>query len=142
MSEAGQQKYAVLLEAEAGEPVSYTSLPLKSGLDLCRKRFFSVEEAVCWLKENPDSIVELTMETEEYLKPEERRQLAQAHSRIIGPIPIVKNANPENEDQDDVIELDQDIRVLFKNYFRSRHNQSPNSDIISLFDEVISLVDE
>ena len=90
-SEAGQTKYVSIIDVQPNQPVSFAKIVLKSGKSLVRKKFDSVEQTLRWLTENPDTLVELTLESETYLKAEDRKQIYQAHSGIVHLIPKVKN---------------------------------------------------
>jgi exonuclease SbcD len=135
-SEAGQQKYVSIVDADPGKRVQTERIPLKTGKKLERKTFHCTNEAVDWLSDNQDCLVELTLEMDEFLKSEERKRLYQAHDGIIYLIPKVKNAG-SRADSNDEINLDQDIESLFMDYFKSKKNeQEPNDDLIDLFNEI------
>lgn len=137
-SEAGQTKYVAIIEAEPNQPVSYEKIALKTGKALIRKTFQSVENAVEWLNENQNTLVELTLESETYLKAEERKLLYQSHQGIVYLIPKVKN-DTANETYLSEINLNQDIQTLFKDYFKSKNaGQEANEDLINLFNEIVS----
>ena len=137
-SEAGQKKYVSIIEAQPNENVNINKIELKSGKPLERKSFDSVNDAVDWLQENQNALVELTLYMDTYLKAEERSALYQNHSGIIHLMPKIKN-----EESDDntttTINLDQDIRVLFQDYFKTKNNQQmPNEDLTHLFNEILN----
>jgi exonuclease SbcD len=135
-SEADQQKQVSIVDAEPGKAVKTERIPLKSGKKLERKTFHTADEAVDWLNENQDCLVELTLETDEFLKAEDRKRLYQAHDGIIYLIPKVKNSDSRNRLKNE-INLDQDIKSLFRDYFKSKNGgQEPNVDLINLFDEI------
>ena len=90
-SEAGQTKYISLIEAIPNQEVSFEKIALKNGKSLVRKTFDSVEKTVNWLMENQNSFVEITLESETFLKAEERKQIYQSHPGIVHLIPKVKN---------------------------------------------------
>ncbi len=137
-SEAGQTKYLVLIDAKPAQPVQYQRIALEQGRPLYCKTFQQVEQAVAWLGENPNALVELTLESETYLKAEERNQLYRAHDGIIHLIPIVKNKE-EALLTGPSINLDQDIRSLFKDYFKAENNQQePHEDLMDLFNEILN----
>ncbi len=137
-SEAGQTKYISIVEAEPNQNVTYEKIALKSGKALVRKTFDDVVKAVKWLTENPNTLVELTLESETYLKAEERKLLYQAHSGIVHLIPKVKNQN-FNESQLHEINLNQEILPLFKDYFKSKNSgQEPNEELVNLFNEILN----
>lgn len=137
-SEAGQTKYVSIIEAEPNKEVSYEKLPLKNGKKLVRKTFDSVEKTIEWLNENPYSLVELTLESETFLKAEERKMIYQSHNGIVHLIPKVKNQEfSENKLQD--INLNQDIQLLFNDYFKSKNGgQEANEELIDLFNEILN----
>lgn len=136
-SEAGQTKYISIINAEPNRNISFETIELKQGKPLVRKSFDSVENAVEWLNDNPNTLVELTLESETFLKADERKLLYQAHSGIVHLIPKVKNQELENTNLRE-INLSQDIKDVFKDYFKSKNgNQEPNEDIINLFNEIL-----
>ncbi|WP_412850389.1 metallophosphoesterase family protein [Chryseobacterium sp. PMSZPI] len=137
-SEAGQTKYVSIIEAIPGKPVSYEKKALKSGRALIRKTFNSVENTVQWLKENPNTFIELTLESETFLTADERRLIFQSHNGIVHLIPKVKNR--EFEEQENLeINLNQNIENLFKDYFKSKNGgQEANEDLMKLFNEILN----
>ncbi len=136
-SEAGQQKFVVLVEVRPDISAKVNKLTLKSGKQLVRKTFDDIDTAVKWLSENRNTLVELTIESETFLTASERKSLNKAHSGIIHLIPKVKNLNLENEELK-TINLSQGIRDLFKDYFKTKNNgQEPNEEILKIFEEVL-----
>ncbi|AZI32908.1 metallophosphoesterase family protein [Kaistella carnis] len=137
-SEAGQTKYVSIIEAKPNQNVSYEKIALKNGKSLVRKTFDEVEKAIEWLSENQNTFVELTLESETYLKAEERKMINNAHHGIVHLIPKVKNQEINQKQLYD-INLDQDIQSLFKDYFKSKNNaQEPNEDLLNLFNEILN----
>lgn len=137
-SEAGQAKYVSIVELEPGTQARYRGVQLHSGRPLYRKTFDQVSAAVDWLEQNPDALVELTLESETFLDAEERKRIYQSHSGIIFLIPKVKSDKLSATDTN-AVNLDQDIQSLFKDYFRSRHGQQePNDDLMNLFNEILN----
>jgi exonuclease SbcD len=138
-SEAGQPKYVSIIDAEPARPVETSRIALESGKKLERRTFHNVGEAVNWLSNNQDCLVELTLETDEFLKAEERKRLYQAHDGIIYLIPKVKNAGSSTNGYAE-INLSQDTKSLFRDYFKSKNDgQEPNDDLMDLFNEIQSL---
>jgi exonuclease SbcD len=137
-SEAGQTKYVSIIEVQPHQQISYEKIALKSGKSLIRKTFDDVDNAIEWLSENQNTLLELTLESETYLKSEERKRLYNAHQGIVYLIPKVKNQNfTENKLHE--INLDQDIQSLFKDYFKSKNNaQEPNEELLDLFNEILN----
>jgi exonuclease SbcD len=137
-SEAGQTKYVSIIDAEPGKVVSYEKKPLKNGRALVRKTFISVENAVEWLTENPNTFIELTLESETFLTADERRRIYQAHNGIVHLIPKVKNREI-TEQQSHEINLNQNIEMLFKDYFKSKNGgQEANEELMNLFNEILN----
>lgn len=137
-SEAGQTKYVSIIEANPNENVSFEKIELKKGKPLVRKTFDSVENAVEWLNDHQNTLVELTLESETFLKAEDRKLIYQSHPGIIHLIPKVKNQkNLENQAKE--INLNQNIEDLFQDYFKSKNgNQEPNDDLKNLFNEILN----
>ncbi|HEX7870503.1 MAG TPA: exonuclease sbcCD subunit D, partial [Chryseobacterium sp.] len=137
-SEAGQTKYISIIEAEPNKTVSFEKIALQNGKKLIRKTFDSIENTIEWLSENPNTLVELTLESETFLKAEERKLIYQSHNGIVHLIPKVKNQD-FNENQLRDINLNQDIQSLFNDYFKSKNGgQEANEDLINLFNEIVS----
>ena len=136
-SEAGQTKYVSIIDAEPNQEVNFEKIQLTSGRLLIRKTFSEVETAVNWLNENPNSLVELTIESDSFLKAEDRKLIYQSHDGIIHLIPKVKNVQSLEATHQE-INLNQDMKDLFKDYFKSKNgNQEPNEDLMNLFKEVM-----
>ena len=91
-AEANQKKYVILIDAEPGKVASIQEIELTKGKKLLRKRAEGMDEALAWLTENADCLVELTMVTDTYLTAQERKQLNGMHNGIVTIIPEVKNA--------------------------------------------------
>lgn len=137
-SEAGQTKYISIIEAEPGKPASYQKKALKNGRTLVRKTFTSVEDTVQWLKEHPNTFIELTLESETFLTADERRLIYQSHNGIVHLIPRIQNREL-TEQQNHEINLSQDIEVLFKEYFKSKNGgQEANEELMKLFNEILN----
>ena len=136
-SEAGQTKYVNIINAEPNKIVEVNKIALQNGKPLHRVTFDSVEKATHWLSENQNSLVELTLECDEYLKVEDRKSLYQTHSGIIHLIPKITQEKENNTEQKN-INLNQDLPNLFKDYFKTKNNgQEPNDDIMNLLNEII-----
>lgn len=139
-SEAGQQKYVAIVDLKPGETARIEKIPLQSGRRLERKTFDEVKKAESWLLENPDTLVELTIESDTFLTAEERRILFQAHDGIIFLIPKVRSTTINERPSGTEINLNQDMETLFKEYFQSRNKgQVPNEELMNLFNEIRSI---
>ncbi|HCC95563.1 MAG TPA: exonuclease sbcCD subunit D, partial [Flavobacteriaceae bacterium] len=137
-SEAGQTKYVSIIEAEPNQAISYHKIELKNGKPLIRKTFDDINVAVEWLNENQNSLVELTLESDSFLKADERKLIYQAHDVIIHLIPKVKNQEIETVEYK-FADQTKDMKELFTDYFKSKNgNQEPNDEIKDLFNEILN----
>lgn len=136
-SEAGQKKFVMIADIRAGGPANIHEVELTKGKCLLRKRSENIEEAIGWLKENPESLVELTMATDVYLTAEERKRLYAAHKGIVSLIPDVANRYEIGPDRHH-IDLSKSMEELFREYFLHVKGQSANENILRLFREVLS----
>ncbi|QQV03112.1 MULTISPECIES: exonuclease SbcCD subunit D [Chryseobacterium] len=135
-SEAGQTKYVSIIEAEPDKQVLFEKIAVKNGRCLERKTFDGVEKTVEWLQENPNSLVEITLESQAFLKAEERKKIYQAHNGIIYLIPKFKNQQ-FNENTLTEINLSRDPMSLFIEYFKCKNSgQEPNEELLNLFKEI------
>lgn len=136
-AEAGQQKYVSIIKAEPNKNVTLERVPLKQGKQLVCKKFNNIDLAVEWLQDNQNTLVELTIESDDYLKSEDLKRLRNAHNQIVYIIPIVTNDTLLDANTRQV-NLNQDITALFTDYFKSEKGQNPNQEILDLFKEVIN----
>ncbi len=135
-SEANQQKYVQIIDIEPNKKAKIQAIELKSGKKLLRKSFNDVDKAVEWLTENQDSLIELSIESEDFLTADERKRLKNAHQGIINIIPKVKSALDNHEKINDV-DINKNIEELFLDYFQYKKAQKPNNDLMDLFKEVL-----
>lgn len=135
-SEGERKKQVLILDILPGQKPKVQRRELKSGKTLTRQRFSSIEKALTWLLENPDTLVELTIESDEYLSAHDISTLRKAHEGIIHLIPLVKNKNNKVENERE-INLNDSIENLFEDYFESKTGQKPNAEIIDLFKELL-----
>ncbi|WP_299579975.1 exonuclease SbcCD subunit D [uncultured Sunxiuqinia sp.] len=137
-SEANQKKYVLLVELEPGRNAAVRELELTQGKRLLRKRAEGMDDALQWLSENQDCLVELTMVTETYLTAMERRQLGAVHSGIVAIIPEVTNATELSDGHHASIDLTRTMNELFADYFKHVKGQAPNEEINQLFAEILA----
>ncbi len=137
-SEAGQEKYAVVVEAHPGQETKIFQFRLNAGKKLSRYRAEGVEDALNWLSQHQEDLVELTMVTETFLTVAERKQLYVNHPGIVCLIPEVKNIQGLACETDKGIDLSQEMDALFRDYFRYVKNQDPNEEIMDLFAEILA----
>lgn len=137
-AEANQEKYALLVDAEPNEKARVKPIELTAGKKLLRFRAEGMDEALKWLNENQDCLVELTMVTDTFLTAQERKQLSSAHSGIVTIIPEVTNANELLADNKKAIDLSKNMTELFRDYFKHEKGQEPNSEILEMLTEILS----
>ena len=140
-SEAEQEKFVMIVEAEPGVPATYRPVPLVSGKRLIRKRFENTDDAVAWLSTNSDIYVELTIVSDVYLAATDRKRILDAHDGIIALIPESRHAETHGERSASQIDPAQNMEELFKSYFISRKGQQPDEQIMALFREVLTMED-
>ena len=140
-SEAGEQKYVAIIEAEPNKAVHLSKIPLTQGKPLVREQFASIEAATSWLKENLNTWVELTFELKEYLRAEDRKRLYNTHEGIVFLIPkllLDTEHNPSAELSLQDINFE-NITPLFESYFKYKNGGiAPNQEILNLFNEAIN----
>lgn len=136
-AEAEQNKYVVIVDANSNKTVSFKRIKLNKGKKLIRRTFEDIENAVSWLVDNQNTLVELTIKADEYLNAQDRKRLFAAHSGIISIIPKIKNQKEFTIDTNN-INLELSREELFKSYFKYKKGQEPNSRITNLFKEMIS----
>jgi exonuclease SbcD len=137
-AEANQEKYVLIVDAEPGKAAKVLELELGSGKRLLRKRAAGLEEALSWLTENQNVLVELTLVTETFLTAMERRQLNAVHRGIVSIIPEVSNTESSIGGQQKQIDLSRSMEDLFRDYFKHEKGQEPNNDLMNLFTEILA----
>jgi exonuclease SbcD len=141
-AEANQKKFVMIVDAELGKIAKVQEIVLSKGKKLLRKRAEGIEDALRWLTENQDSLVELTMVTDTYLTAQERKQLNGVHNGIVTIIPEVKNALGLASGTKKGIDLTRNMEELFTDYFRHSKGQEPNAELMSLFTELMAEEEE
>ena len=135
-AEADQTKYVVIIEADLDTPLRHRKIALTKGKKLLRKRFEDINEAIIWLHENSDALVELTIVADEFLSVKDRKRLNDAHNGIINIIPEIKNKTfLLNETE--AVDINKPVEQLFKEYFKHSKGQEPDDAIWQLFKEVL-----
>lgn len=137
-SEANQQKFVILIDASPALPVSYIEVPLQKGKRLLRFRTENMEEAVEWLSNHHDALVELTMVTDDFLTAEQRKQLNAVHPAIINIIPELKRKESTGRETIITPDITKNINELFVEYFNQQKGQQPNENMLNLFKEVLA----
>jgi exonuclease SbcD len=137
-AEANQKKYVLVIDTEPGKQATINEIELTNGKRLLRKRAEGIDEALLWLTDNQDCLVELTMVTDTFLTAQERKQLSAAHNGIVAIIPEVRNAAEFQSGSKKGIDLTRNMEELFTDYFRHSKGQEPNEEIMKLFTEILA----
>ena len=137
-AEAGQQKQLLMIDLEPGKAAVVREIPLTRSKPLLRKKAKGVEEALQWLSENRDALVELTIVTDSFLTAMERKALLAAHPAIVSIIPEVTDAVTLREGTSEQIDLSKGMEALFRDYFLHEKGQEPNEEIMQLFHEILA----
>jgi len=136
-SEANQKKYVTIVELYPNKEAKTERVELLKGKKLLRKKFKEIEQAVAWLNEHKNDLIELTIQTDTYLTSEDRRKLYQSHKGIISIIPELTGDNQISKEQNSKIDLSKSMDSLFIDYFKSKkENQEPNQELLDLFKEL------
>ncbi len=141
-SEANQKKYVLIVDVAPSEIANVREMQLTTVRPLLRKRAYGVDEAIAWLTDNSNALVELTLVTDTYITAKDRRRLNAAHNGIVTIIPEVLNADMFVENSKKQIDLTQSMESLFSDYFNHSKGQLPNEDIMNLFKEILAEEDE
>lgn len=139
--EANQQKYVMVLDVFPGQAVTVNKIPLVKGKKLLRYRAQGVADALQWLADNQNTLVEITIVTDTYLTAQDRKNLTQAHDGIVTILPEVKLSGNETNSKKS-IDLNESIETLFGQYFESKKGIAPNQDILDLFREITAKTKE
>ena len=137
-AEAGQQKQVLMIDVEPQEAAVVRAVPLTRVKKLLRKRAHGVDEALQWLSENSDALVELTIVTDTFLTALERKALNAAHSGIVTMIPEVTDVEPQVGSGKKQIDLNQSMETLFRDYFQHVKGQEANDELMQLFNEIMA----
>lgn len=140
-AEAGQEKYVVIIENEKNtKKYEIKKVKLTTGKQLLRKKFDNVDEAIDWVENHQNNLLELTIRTNDFMSAADRKRLHDAHSGIVYIYPELLNEQKMMA-YSQQFEMSDDMIQLFRKYFISRKQQEPDDTIISLFKEIIGNVD-
>lgn len=142
-AEANQTKYVVIIEAEPGKPVEYRPIALTKGKKLLRARFEQIEDALQWLSEFQEALVQLTIVTDDFLESADKKRLTEAHAGLMPIIPEIRTKAAANDASAKVLELEgSSMEDLFVDFFRNSKEgkgQAPNESLLGVFREILAL---
>jgi DNA repair protein SbcD/Mre11 len=128
----------VLLNAEPNKPIDYQPIALTKGKKLLRAKFDNVDEAITWLEENSDALVEITIVSESYLEMSDKRRLQEAHAGLVQIVPEIK-AQGNSDTEGTKINLSMGMEELFNAYFKQHKigkGQEPSEGLMAMFREI------
>ncbi len=137
-AEAHQKKYVIIVDAQPGKEVTINQEQLHCGKNLVRITAKGIADAETKLLENIDSLVELTLITEDFISANDRQHLNDIHPNIINLLPQIKNKGQEDNENYSV-DINKSLEDLFADYFEHSYEKRPDDDIKNLFNEIISL---
>lgn len=140
-SEANQEKFVILTEFSQGNETNIEEIKLTAGKKLLRIRATSIVDALEKLKSMPNTLVELTLVSDNYLTAQDRKLLHNTHDGIVNIIPEIKNKDILSRHITN-IDLSKNMEDLFRDYFVHEKGQEPNERIMGLFKEVLAGGDE
>ncbi len=136
-AEANQQKYVSIIDVKPDCEARVSFLPLQKGKKLIRLFAQGMNEALQLLELNKENLIELTIETDEYLTAKDRRTLSQTHPGIITLIPQSKQKD-ESTGIKKTIDLNKNMKELFLDYFKHTKGTTPDENLMNLFHEIIA----
>lgn len=138
-SEANQNKFVILLEAQPAQKVAYQKLKLTGGRKLERKTFVNVEDAELWLQQNPTCLVELTIVTDDFISHADKEVLYAAHDGIIHLIPLLNAQNNQlSNSGEPVIARQMSLEDLFQRFVKEKNGIEPSEGLMSVFFEILN----
>jgi len=135
-SEADQKKGVEIVEIQPGKTAVQKTVQLRAGRKLTRQRFEDLDGAISWLQDHQNAFVELTIVTDSYLGATEKQRLHQAHHGIVSIIPDFTSTSEHRQTQNS-IDLNQDLKSLFIEYFKYKKGQQPDNALLEVLDEII-----
>lgn len=136
-AEAGQTKYVHIIDVQPNPKTEVKKVVLQNGKPLYRKKFSNIDDAISWLQNNQNVLVELTIQTDQFLSAKDRKSILNAHHGVIAIIPELTNTGQNLETKAN-IDLSQSIDLLFQQYFKYKKGQDISDDLMDLFMEMQS----
>ena len=133
-SEAGQEKFVAIVALELAKPAQIQKIPLSKGKKLLSVKAQNTEEAKAILLQNQDCLIELTLQTSDFINQLEVKELNSMHQGIIRIVP--EFINQKSVATKTVIDPLADMETLFVQYFESKKGAKPNDEILQLFKEI------
>ena len=135
--ERGQQKVVRIIDAEPGQPVTHTTVPLTRGRPLAELRG-SLDEVLAQREEAGDAFLRVRLDVE---RPEPGIA-ERVREELPNAVDVQLEYDPP-EDEDAVEALGQlSATELFTRYYVRQHGAEPVPELIALFEELLNEVDD
>ncbi len=142
-AEENQSKYVLILDVEPEGKAAFRQVELTKTKRLLRNKFESVDEAIAWMQQFPDALIDLTIVSDSFMKSQDTRRLKEAHSGVIRINPEKKTENSQNTEGVKTIDIGGNMRDLFTDFFKFKNKgQAPNEEFLAIFDEILAEIEE
>ena len=134
-AEANQTKYVALIDAAPGVPSKVDFLPLTKGKKLAKATFQDIDDAIKWLKAHESDLVEVTIQTKDFLTVELKKTLNEVHPNIIRIIPelLLEGEIPKSKTL-----ASETMEDLFTQYFqKAKGGLAPSQELLDIFKEIL-----
>ncbi len=138
ISDRQKEKAVLIAVCEPGKETIVTAVPLTHGRPAMMQAFDSVDEAVQWLDQNPNTLVELHIKTPTHLTAEDRKRLLAAHNGILRIVPEFTDPELLKFTSGKQIDLSRSTMELFQDYFLHKKGQQPNEELLELLKEAMA----
>jgi DNA repair protein SbcD/Mre11 len=138
-AEENQPKYVMVVDVEPHQKAEFRKVELTKTKRLLRNKFESIDEAIEWMQQFPDALIDLTIVSDSFMKHQDTRRLKEAHSGLMRIYPEKKTENASDTEGSPLIDIGGNMRDLFTDFFKFKNKgQAPNAEILALFDEVLA----
>ena len=138
-AEENQEKYVLIIDVEPKQKPDIQTVTLTKTKKLLRGRFEDIDEAIAWLHQYPDALIDLTIVSDSFMKNQDTRRLKEAHTGLVRIYPEIKSQNGSDTEGSSVIDIGGNMRDLFTDFFKYKNKgQEPNTELLALFDEILA----
>ena len=138
-AEENQEKYVLIIDVEPNQKPDIQTVTLTKTKKLLRGRFEDIDEAIAWLHEYPDALIDLTIVSDSYMTNQNRRLLNETHKYLVRLTAEIKSQNAADTEGSSVIDIGGNMRDLFTDFFKHKNKgQEPNTELLALFDEILA----
>ena len=138
-AEENQEKYVLIIDVEPKQKPDIQTVTLTKTKKLLRGRFEDIDEAIEWLHQYPDALIDLTIVSDSYMSNQNRRLLNETHKALIRLTAEIKSQNALDTEGSSVIDIGGNMRDLFTDFFKYKNKgQEPNTELLALFDEIMA----